>query len=215
MKLRVLCLHGYTQTGQKFRDRLGPFRRGLKNQLDLVFMTAPHMATNVFSNSEEPQEKEGESMAWWNQSDDAEKVEKEIMQSVQEIENTLVREGPFHGIMGFSQGAGMAAIMAALAERNKVNVGSFGFALFFAGFYPGQLRMFDEMVREAKVKVPSLHVVGDNDLVVSSERGVELATRAFDGAQVKRHPGGHFVPCNAEWRKIYQAFLAGLEESAA
>ncbi|KAJ2881215.1 Ovarian cancer-associated protein 2 [Coemansia asiatica] len=128
------------------------------------------------------------------------------MQSLDVVKNVLEKEGPFDGVLGFSQGAGMAAIVAALAESGEMR--GFRFAMFFAGFYPDQLRLFGDLVKERRLRVPSLHVVGESDAVVPCVRGVDLAARAFENAQVLRHAGGHFVPCNAEWRKIYQAFLA-------
>ncbi|KAJ2830183.1 Ovarian cancer-associated protein 2, partial [Coemansia erecta] len=77
LQLRVLCLHGYTQNAQKFRDRTGPFRRSLKRALDLVYVTAPHAATE-FQPSEpangttndgvddNDSNTDGPSAAWWN-----------------------------------------------------------------------------------------------------------------------------------------------------
>ncbi|KAJ1810171.1 Ovarian cancer-associated protein 2, partial [Coemansia sp. RSA 2598] len=123
----------------------------------------------------------------------------------------IKEEGPFDGIMGFSQGAGMAAIVAALAESGGGGWRPFRFAMFFAGFYPEQMAAFGDTVGKSRLGVPSLHVVGECDAVVPRSRGVELATRAFEDPEIRSHPGGHFVPCNAEWRRIYQEFLAKID----
>ena len=41
-KLRILCLHGYRQSGSGFREKLGAFRKTVGKNLDLVFVDAPH-----------------------------------------------------------------------------------------------------------------------------------------------------------------------------
>ena len=41
-KLRVLCLHGFTQNGETFRQRTGSIRKQLKKKIDFVFIDAPH-----------------------------------------------------------------------------------------------------------------------------------------------------------------------------
>ncbi|KAJ2536097.1 Family of serine hydrolases 3 [Coemansia sp. RSA 1933] len=88
------------------------------------------------------------------------------------------------------------------------------FAMFFAGFYPDMPQFEKLLVGGAeKINVPSLHMVGKNDAVVPMERGRELAERAFAEAVVMEHEGGHFVPCNAEWRGRYQEFLDGIDSS--
>ncbi|KAJ1854211.1 Family of serine hydrolases 3 [Coemansia sp. RSA 1822] len=229
--LRVLCLHGYTQNGQTFRDRMGPFRRSLKRTLDPVFITAPHEATEF-----QPESKEAsESRAWWNRSGD---VWAETAQSVRFIHRVMRDAGPFDGIVGFSQGSGMAAILMALmqaAHTQKLQNTHWDadhwdadlreliqeladcplpkFAMLFAGFYP-ELPQFDVLVREpkgCKINVPTLHMVGQTDAIVPMERGQLLATQAFVDAQLRTHEGGHFVPGNAAWRKQYQEFIDGLD----
>ncbi|KAI8321039.1 hypothetical protein GQ54DRAFT_246219, partial [Martensiomyces pterosporus] len=233
-KFRVLCLHGYTQNAQKFRDRTGPFRRALKRSLDLVYITAPIQATEFQDDEPAPEEAgagepEISSAAWWNRKDG--RVWQEIQQSTRYIHRVMAEQGPFDAVMGFSQGSGMAAILAALIQaahsaedqidgiedqelkalvRELKDVPALKFAIMFAGFYP-DLPQFDELVgRTGKVAVPSLHLVGEKDAIVPMDRGRRLAEEAFVGAQVMVHEGGHFVPCNAAWRKKYQAFLEEL-----
>ncbi|KAJ2719039.1 Ovarian cancer-associated protein 2 [Coemansia sp. Benny D115] len=221
MKFRVLCLHGYTQNAQKFRDRTGPFRRALKSNMEMVYVTAPLEATE-FCDDTADAGAEGVSAAWWNRSDDKTKEWSEIRQSVRALAQVIRDEGPFDGLVGFSQGAGMAAILAALAHRARAPVEGlpsdvqgavddlgavdFKFAFFFAGFFPPQAE-FELLLGGQALPLASMHVVGAADAIVPKERGEELARRAFADAQLAEHAGGHFVPSNAEWRKVYQRFL--------
>ncbi|KAJ2491206.1 hypothetical protein IWW37_002458 [Coemansia sp. RSA 2050] len=170
-KLRVLCLHGYTQTAQKFRERTGPFRRSLKNELDLHFITAPHTATEF-----------GFGNAWWNRAPDnknddgPDRIWAEVQASLDLISRVVREEGPFDGILGFSQGAGMAAIALAMRQAEM----GMGFAILVAGFVP-DMRQFMEAIEEGgRISVPTLVVVGENDEVVPAHRGRLLAlTRLY------------------------------------
>lgn len=42
-KLRVLCLHGYTQNGTVFSNRIGSTRKFLKNHCEFIFIDAPYL----------------------------------------------------------------------------------------------------------------------------------------------------------------------------
>lgn len=40
---KVLCLHGYRQDHQAFREKSGGFRKMFKNKINFVAMDAPHI----------------------------------------------------------------------------------------------------------------------------------------------------------------------------
>ncbi|KAB7493745.1 Esterase OVCA2 [Armadillidium nasatum] len=40
-KLRILCFHGYRQTGEIFRQKTGSLRKSLKKHAELHYLTAP------------------------------------------------------------------------------------------------------------------------------------------------------------------------------
>ncbi|KAJ2495764.1 Ovarian cancer-associated protein 2 [Coemansia sp. RSA 2049] len=171
---RVLCLHGYTQNAKKFRDRTGPFRRNMKRRMELVYMTAPLEATEEFERSGGSDNKdggpstageEGPSAAWWNPRATPSETWVDIRRSAEAVMRTMRELGPFDGIVGFSQGAGMAAVVLALmrraAEDNNEAADVDGgdgalvrgaralpplrFAFLFAGFYP-DVPQFDALL---------------------------------------------------------------------
>lgn len=47
-RLRVLCLHGFRQTGQGLKGRLAAFQRSVKDLVEMVFVDAPHQLPCVF-----------------------------------------------------------------------------------------------------------------------------------------------------------------------
>ncbi|KAJ2745604.1 hypothetical protein GGI20_002039 [Coemansia sp. BCRC 34301] len=191
-KLRVLCLHGYAQSASKFRARTGPLRRLLKADMELVYIDAPHLSTEYAA---------ADSLAWWNQGNTS---AAEIDVSLDVVSRTLKNEGPFDGVLGFSQGAGLAAILMACCRPRL------GFAILVAGFYPLDVARFeDALAAQGVIQTRTLVVIGAADLIVAPERGHLLASRAFaaDAATVLTHEGGHHMPSNAEWRDKYRAFL--------
>lgn len=40
-RLRILCLHGYTGTGELFSQKLGSMRKGLKSIAEFYFLDGP------------------------------------------------------------------------------------------------------------------------------------------------------------------------------
>ncbi|KAJ1726467.1 Ovarian cancer-associated protein 2, partial [Coemansia sp. Benny D160-2] len=172
----VLCLHGYTQNAKKFRDRTGPFRRNMKRRMELVYMTAPLDATVEFersggsnkggggdSSATDNGEEEGPSAAWWNPRATAAETWGDIRRSAEAVMRTMREQGPFDGIVGFSQGAGMAAVVLALMRRAAEDgsgaadgvdaavvrdaraLPPLRFAFLFAGFYP-DVPQFDALL---------------------------------------------------------------------
>jgi hypothetical protein len=47
-RLRVLCLHGFRQTGQGLKGRLAAFQRSVKDLVEMVFVDGPHQLPCVF-----------------------------------------------------------------------------------------------------------------------------------------------------------------------
>ncbi|GBN91943.1 hypothetical protein AVEN_275127-1 [Araneus ventricosus] len=41
-KLKILCLHGYRQDAESFKDKIGGFRKSIKSIAELVFVNAPN-----------------------------------------------------------------------------------------------------------------------------------------------------------------------------
>ena len=52
-KVRVLCLHGFTQNAEAFRAKTGSLRKKLKSIVDFVFVDAPHAAEGAFGVADE------------------------------------------------------------------------------------------------------------------------------------------------------------------
>lgn len=124
-KVRVLCLHGYRQNGDSFKSKIGSFRKQVNKYAEFVFVEAPHTAPPL------PEAEEGDSKqkSWWfNKEDGTFKGTNQsgpafgFDESLKKVEDVWVNEGPFQGLLGFSQGACFAGIICGLAQRKGIIV---------------------------------------------------------------------------------------------
>ena len=138
-------------------------------------------------------------------------------------------------MVGFSQGAAAAGMVASLLEgrgrkeafaRNPNGLsypttflerglgegvegfvqGPLKFAVCYSGFRaPGERY---KAFYEPKIKTPVLHVLGNLDVVVDERRGKELISACEEGEErVVVHPGGHFVPSQRPWLDVVVGFV--------
>ncbi|XP_033495489.2 esterase OVCA2 [Epinephelus lanceolatus] len=217
--LRLLCIHGYRQNGSSFREKTGALRKLLKKQVELVYVSAPHSVQQARS---EAQEKENGSdpgpggdedpRGWWfsdihARSFSAQQQCEESLgldDSVAAVREAVKVQGPFDGILGFSQGAALVAMLCSLQEQKLEPEFSFRFAILVAGFRSACEE--HQKFYNLPLQIPSLHVFGLEDRVIPDNMSRELLP-SFQDPHVLTHPGGHFVPAASAHRQTYQDFL--------
>jgi len=223
-KLRVLCLHGFQQTGAVFKDRTGSLRKALKAVADLEYVTAP--LTIAPSEIEGFEENEDGSAAntWWYPNRDRSEY-RDVDTTLGFLQTVFAQQGPFDGVLGFSQGAAMTAMMCAYKQREGYEWMQFGFAVLVSGFKPID-PVYHKLLFEpaTQIDMPTLHVFGEGDVRVSPERSRALAD-AFKEPVVYPHAGGQyvhqiyififfnpiscsFVPADAASKAVYVSFLS-------
>ncbi|XP_035521778.1 esterase OVCA2 [Morone saxatilis] len=216
--LRVLCIHGYRQNGSSFRGKTGALRKLLKKQVELVYLSAPHSVPQ--SSGEEAPEKENgsgpegdeDSKGWWFSDIQARSFNAQqqceeslgLNESVVVVREAVKVQGPFDGILGFSQGAAFVAMLCSLQEQKLEPEFSFRFAILVAGFRSACEE--HQTFYNTPLQIPSLHVFGLEDRVIPDNMSRELLP-SFQDPQVLTHPGGHFVPAASAHRQTYQDFL--------
>jgi predicted esterase len=213
----VLCLHGYTQNAAVFRERTGSLRKALKSH-QFLFPDAPHAAADAFPGSEKRAEDAdgagSDPRGWWIAGENAaaggEWVRPSVSHSavgfdasLQQLQTFLRENGPFEGLLGFSQGAATAAQLLA-AEPD-----AFRWAVLVAGFIPLDEALAARVEGAAPMPHAVLSVSGDADALVGRERVQRLAG-CFDPARARlfTHPGGHGIPSNAAFRQAVREFIA-------
>lgn len=245
---------GYTQSGPLFRAKTRALEKLLAKALApaglvpaLLYPTAPNRlsprdipgyAPSPSREGEGEGEGEEEIDSWaWFRKDEASGSYRFVEQGMLRLaevmrdgcgggEGGAKPGGPIDGVIGFSQGGCMAAMLASAMEAaggdgpravaakehegwvravREANGGRpLRFAVIYSGFYavPPDLAW----LYEPKVRTPTLHFLGSLDTVVDESRSRGLVDRCEDPA-VLVHPGGHYVPVSKEWAMPLAGFI--------
>ncbi|KAI0048832.1 FSH1-domain-containing protein [Auriscalpium vulgare] len=232
---KVLMLHGYSQNASIFSKRVGALRKTFGKDVELVFVDAPIVlhpvdlastfgtassddsssslaalgAAEASANTDDPALTP---RGWWK-TNAARTVVNGLEESLLLLKSVL-RGQHFHGVFGFSQGAAMAGLLAALLERPHLYAPfledgqpihpPFNVCVAVSGFKP-----VGELAAAAFADgygTPTLHVLGRNDVVVVEERSLTLVD-VSKARRVEAHEGGHFVPSKASWRAFLKAYI--------
>jgi predicted esterase len=122
----------------------------------------------------------------WCTMDEEKEVMRGLDQSVAFLKTILETQGPFIGILGFSQGAAMAAYLASILEQGQsINHPPVLFFIAACGFR-WRFKQYDQYY---PINTPSLHLVGDLDMIVNDERTRRLIESCRNPVVI-RHPGG-------------------------
>lgn len=141
--------------------------------------------------------------------------------------STIREAGGVDGVVGFSQGGALAAMLASALEHVADGEGKekyrqppssssseedeewlrdlreangqrpLKFAVVYSGFFAPDAAGLGWLY-EPKVRTPTLQFVGSLDTVVAEDRSRGLVARCEDPVVVV-HPGGHYVPVSKEW----------------
>lgn len=210
--LKLLMLHGYTQSGSLFHAKSRALIKSIQkafplHEVSAIYPTAPIRLLpsdipGYEPSSEGNPDNEIESYGWWRRSNTANPpLYTGLEEGFAAVGRTLKEEGPFDGVIGFSQGAALAAMVAALLEPGRkasfkhfsgistdgaagiAIPAPFGeeefqhpqlkFAICYSGFRsPGaRYRAFYE---EPAIQTPVLHVLGSLDALVDESRSRAL-----------------------------------------
>jgi pimeloyl-ACP methyl ester carboxylesterase len=167
--IRILCLHGYHGSAAVLRRQIAPVAASLPADVELVFVNAPSLASGDFG--------------WWHEGFRG--WERTRAWAVE-----LMSAQHFDGVFGFSQGAALAGLLAAMRDADRAPI-SFDLAIMVSGFtssLPQHAHLFTR-----KLSVPSLHVMGRADGIVPMRDSLLLAERFADPVIIE-HAGGHVIP---------------------
>lgn len=214
--LRLLCIHGYRQNGSSFREKTGALRKLLKKDVELVYMSAPHSVQQQVPEKENGPDSgprgDEDTRGWWFSDIQARSFSAQqqceeslgLDESMAAVREAVKDQGPFDGILGFSQGAALVAMLCSLQEQKLVPEFSFRFAILVAGFRSACKE--HQKFYNPPLQIPSMHVFGLEDRVIPDHMSRELLP-SFQDPQILTHPGGHFVPAASAHRQVYQDFL--------
>jgi predicted esterase len=191
VKVKLLVLHGFTQNGEVLRAHMADLSRQLPEHVTCSFPDAPHACSEESTRRLQAMlrsEQAAPYLCWWNATDDG-RLYRGYEQSLALLKSAVSDGEPF-GVLGFSQGAVLAATLAALAQR-----GEFARPAFVA-LVAGRVPRAEALAPffEGVLSVPSLHVWGERD-VMAKEWAPQLADK-FDPEtrEVVRWNGPHVLP---------------------
>lgn len=214
---KILMLHGFVQSGKIFSSKTGGLRKSLKKLgYELHYPTAPirvdkDTIATLYGWKEEDNKKEHDLASEFSTSTDTDLIYGWYLRdgpgrSNFSIDNStlhflhdyVVENGPFDGIMGFSQGAGLAGYLLTdfngILKLSEEQQPKFKFFVSFSGF-KFEPSHFQKAYSKNQIVTPSLHIQGELDTVVSEERSLELYNCFEESTRdIFKHPGGHFVP---------------------
>eukprot|EP01102_Stenamoeba_stenopodia_P000687 TRINITY_DN10640_c0_g1_i2.p1 TRINITY_DN10640_c0_g1~~TRINITY_DN10640_c0_g1_i2.p1 ORF type:complete len:149 (-),score=23.14 TRINITY_DN10640_c0_g1_i2:159-605(-) len=133
------------------------------------------------------------------------------------IKRLLQEQGPFDGIIGFSQGGLFSALLCGMLMEESPGLRlPFGFAMFFSAFtspLPSLKHYYDKIrsiTDQDSYELLTLHGWGAADDLVHPEMSEKLyETFPHHDSKTFRliHPGGHYVPTSSASKPIIRDFL--------
>jgi predicted esterase len=208
-RLRILCLHGYHGSAEVLRQQLAPLAEGLGALAEFVYVDAPTIARGDFG--------------WWHAvvaGHPARRGDPGVPPGARRyqgwsgtrafIVSLFEKEGPFDGVLGFSQGSALTGLLVGLraldgkptAERPL----AFDFAMLVSGFVSADPDLANLYAAAESYALPSVHIIGRSDFVVPSEDSRELAAK-FEDPLILEHAGGHVIAATPDVRKRVAEFL--------
>ncbi|WOL08759.1 hypothetical protein Cni_G17512 [Canna indica] len=186
---RFLCLHGFRTSGAIMRTQVvGKWPAEVTDRLDLVFPDAPFPAqgkSDVDGIFPPPYYE-------WFQFDKDFMEYRNLDECFAYIEDLMIKQGPFDGLMGFSQGAILSAALIGLQAKGLAltRVPKVRYLIIIGGARFREPTLI-ENAYSAPIECTSLHFLGDMDFL--KEHGEELL-KSFVNPYIIRHPKGHTVP---------------------
>ncbi|XP_054824148.1 uncharacterized protein LOC129322110 isoform X1 [Prosopis cineraria] len=192
-KPRVLCLHGFRTSANILHKLIGRLPDTVLQKLDLVFLDGPFPArgkSDVESIYDPPY------FEWFQSNGDFTDF-MNFEECLAYIEDYMVKNGPFDGLLGFSQGATLSAALPGMQSQGVAlrKVDKIKFLILISGAkFGGKKFGTPKLASNAfskPINIPSLHFIGEEDFL--KEEGIALLD-AFVDPLVVHHPKGHTVP---------------------
>ncbi|KAL5606378.1 hypothetical protein BROUX41_002795 [Berkeleyomyces rouxiae] len=223
---KVLMIHGYTQSGSLFRSKVRAVEKALLKTLNPIGITLAFLYPTApirlsprdipgWQPKEDGDEGNDEIDAYgWFRFEENSLTYKGIDKGAATLAAEIRAAGGVDIVLGFSQGAFVAAALAAIleaphrtpadadqaawvADLRDANQGKpVKFAVVYSGFISKAMDLM--WLYEPKLKTPSLHILGGLDTIVDETRSTALIEKC-ENPKVYVHPGSHYVPVAREW----------------
>lgn len=212
--MKILCLHGYTQSGSLFSRKASGLRKALmKAGHELHFIDGPlKIELSELPFEPTPEMADLDMRGWWSVKEGDSRYG-DTTDAFKTVKEAVERLGPFDGIFGFSQGAGLTALLCKALKDLVPSHPPLKFVVMYSSF-----KLKAESAQhwyETPFTVPSLHVMGTLDTLVPEERSMQLVN-CWDSSKVNilKHPGGHYTPSQKPMLQSVVGFVNNIGEES-
>jgi hypothetical protein len=187
-KMKILCLHGFRTCGGFLQKQISKWDPNIFSNFDLDFKDGLFPAggksdiEGIFP---------GPYFEWFQFNEDFTEYTN-LEECISFLCEYITTKGPFDGLLGFSQGATLSALLLGYQVQGKILKEHPPMKLFISvsGTKFRDPKICD-VANKDPIKVKSVHFIGAKDyLKLPSE---ELAAE-FENPLIIRHPQGHTVP---------------------
>lgn len=192
-KPRILCLHGFRTSAEILKKQVHRWPATVLDKLDFVFLDGPYPAqgkSDVEGIFDPPY------YEWFQANQDFSEYTN-FEECVEYIEDFMIKNGPFDGFLGFSQGAVLSAALPGM-QRDGValtKVPKIKFLIIiseakFGGSKFGNPKL-TATAFSSPLECPSLHFIGEIDFLKLEST---ILLESFVDPMAINHPRGHTVP---------------------
>lgn len=187
-KMKILCLHGFRTSGSFLKKQISKWDPSIFAHFDMDFPDGlfPAGGKSDIEGIFPPPYFE------WFQFEKDFTEYTNLEECVKYLCEYIMSKGPFDGLLGFSQGATLSALLLGYQAQGKV-LKDHPPLKFFISISGSKFRTPDicDVAYKDPIKAKSVHFIGDKDWLKLPSQ--DLAT-AFDNPLIIRHPQGHTVP---------------------
>lgn len=216
MSSKILCLHGFLQNAKVFSEKSSGIRKLLKkNNIQTEYLDGPTVLSKqdlpftIDDDKWEAIEKDQLNKSWFYHTDISSELN--IETAINTVSEYIKEHGPFDGILGFSQGAALAAIVTNQIKTLVPDHPYFKVSILFSAYSftekdpnsadANALRITpkyqDSFQPPKDLSTKVIFIYGLNDNAVPGERSKFLYNiyNTTEGVDVKffEHDGGHLV----------------------
>jgi len=220
---KVLCLHGFLQNGKVFSEKSSGIRKLLKKsniQLDYidgpVILEQKDLPFQIDSDKWQEILDASLNKAWFYHDDISKNLD--LTEAIKTVVQYIKENGPYDGIMGFSQGAAVTSIITNTIKKLIPEHDWFKFSITFSGYSFTEPKPNTEGLDNSQLQITEkfqndfivpeglptkcIFVYGKNDNAVPGIRSKYLADLYPDEIKsVFEHDGGHMVPNKKDFLK--------------
>lgn len=214
MTTKILCLHGFLQNAKIFSEKSSGIRKLLK-KLDIetkyidgaVELEKKDLPFEIDDAKWKEVLDQDLNKAWFFHSNISKELD--LTDAIAKVSDHIKEHGPYDGILGFSQGSALTAIITNQITQLVPGHPPFKFSVIFSGYAFTELVdesdesqgiQITEKYRDAftvpeNFSTKTIHIFGSSDLAVPAERSKYLFNLYPEEKKIAfEHDGGHFVP---------------------